>query len=306
MPIHITNFSRRAFLKTSLGAGASLLTFEPLQGDQSPDTPEHVALLADTHIDADPTKVVRGSVMASNLLNVVADVLAQPQQPSLAIIDGDCAFNVGLPADYQTLSSLVTAFPAAQIPLHMALGNHDDRPAFLKQFATDHTDASTVEGKHVSLLKTRHVNWFLTDTLQKVNHVTGEVGAQQRDWLKAALADNRDKPAIVVGHHNPQFNVPENGRVTGLQDTQPLFDLLESFAHVKAYVYGHTHSWNTQQRDSGLHLINLPPVGYVFNETSPIGWVDAAVTADRMQLTLRCIDPGHPDHLTTKTLAWQL
>ena len=304
MPIHLTNSQRRAFLKTSLGAGASLLTFGRTLGEERQDATEHIALLADTHIDADATKVVRGSGMASNLLNVIADVIAQPHPPTQAFIDGDCAFNVGLPADYQTLSSLVAALPKAKIPLHMALGNHDDRTAFLKQFANSNETTEAIDGKHVSLIETRYVNWFLTDTLQKVNNVTGELGTRQLDWLRAALNVDTDKPAIVVGHHNPQFTVPDNGRVTGLQDSQALFQLLESLPHVKAYVFGHTHSWSVKQRDGGLHLINLPPVGYAFNATSPIGWVDAALSATGMQLTLRCIDRNHDQHLERHTIAW--
>ena len=304
MPIHVTSQSRRMFLQTSLGAGVSLLTFGHLHGEYAPNKAQHVALLADTHIAADPNSAARGSVMAANLQTVIADILAQSQLPVFAVIDGDCAYNVGLAEDYQTLASLVTALPAAKIPLHMAMGNHDDRNAFLKQFSDHDEEHAVVAGKHVSVVETKFVNWFLTDTLQKVNNVTGEIGSEQLVWLKAALAARADKPAIVVGHHNPQFTKPDDGRVTGLQDTQPLFDLLESFPHVKAYVYGHTHSWSTQRRDSGLHLINLPPVGYAFNEHSPIGWVDAAVSEDGLTLTLHSIDVNHSEHLKTRTLDW--
>ncbi len=306
MPIHFSSLPRRSFLKTSLGAGASLLTFRSLFAAGTPDETEHVALLADTHIDANATRVVRGSVMAANLLKVAADILAQPQKPVMALIDGDCAFNVGLPEDYQTLTSLVAPFPAADIPLHMTMGNHDDRAAFLKQFpqAGSESDAIAVEGRHISLLETKHANWFLLDTLQKVNNVTGEMGAEQLAWLRKALAGRNEKPAIVVGHHNPQFHVPKDGRITGLKDSQPLFELLESQPHVKAYVYGHTHTWRTETRDSGLHLINLPPIGYAFNETNPIGWVDATLSASGMKLTLHSIDANHPEHMKSTSLPW--
>jgi len=308
VPIHISDLQRRSFLKTSLGAGISLLTFRPACGDETSDGPEHIALLADTHIAADATKSARGSVMASNLLKVVADVLAQPTKPKFALIDGDCAFSAGQPEDYETLTSLVAAFPAANIPLHMTMGNHDDRAAFLGQFPNDKQRAAEssnpVEGRHVSLIETKSANWFLIDTLQKVNHVSGEMGVQQIDWLKQALIARSEKPAIVVGHHNPQFTVPESGRVTGLQDSQEVFEMLESQPHVKAYVFGHTHSWNTTRRESGLHLINLPPIGYAFNETNPIGWIDAKMSSTEMQLTLHSVDPDHPEHLKMRSLTW--
>lgn len=308
MPIHLPSLQRRTFLKTSLGAGVSLLTFNTMSAAETAaeaeGESEHVALIADTHIDADATRVVRGSVMASNLLRVVADILTLKQKPVFALINGDCAFNVGLPADYKTFASLVSGITAANIPLHMAMGNHDDRFAFLAQFDAPETAGAAVEGKHVTLVQTRHANWFVIDTLWQVNNVTGEVGAEQLRWLKSALETNSDKPAIVVGHHNPQF-MPDNGRISGILDSQPLFDILESLSHVKAYVFGHTHNWNMTQRDSGLHLINLPPVGYVFDEKRPAGWVDAEVHGSGLSLTLHSLDVMHPEHMQAQQLSWR-
>ena len=40
-----------------------------------------------------------------------------------------------------------------------------------------------------------------------------------------------------------------------------------------AYIYGHTHNWKVESDTSGIHLINLPPVSYVFREGEPSGWV---------------------------------
>lgn len=305
MPLHLTTLPRRAFLETSLGAGAALLTLNARAADAPAQNVEHVALIADTHVDADPTKVVRGSVMASNLLRVVADILSQPTKPVMSVIDGDCAFNKGLPEDYRTLASLISGFTSANIPLNMTMGNHDDRAVFLAQFQSDDTAATAVEGKHVTLVQTQNANWFLIDTLLEVNKVTGAVGTQQLQWLKTALQAHSDRPAIVVGHHNPQFTVPASGVVTGLQDSEPLFDVLDGLRHVQAYVFGHTHNWNVSTRDSGLHLINLPPVGYVFSEARPLGWVDAEVQTGGLKLTLHSLDAGHPEHLTFRELMWR-
>ena len=77
----------------------------------------------------------RSESAAANSLPKQVD--AQPTQPTFVLIDGDCTFNVGLPKDYQTPVSLVVAFSAANIFLHMTMGNHDDRAAFLKRFPND-------------------------------------------------------------------------------------------------------------------------------------------------------------------------
>jgi hypothetical protein len=59
----------------------------------------------------------------------------------------------------------------------------------------------------------------------------------------------------------------------------------------KAYIYGHTHTWKVEHDDSGLHLVNLPPVAYAFKDGDPSGWVHAMLEPDGMSLALRCIDP---------------
>jgi hypothetical protein len=61
-------------------------------------------------------------------------------------------------------------------------------------------------------------------------------------------------------------------------DTDRLFDLLRPHRHVKAIFYGHSHVWELGRHDR-LQLINLPAVGYNFNDKDPVGWVDARFRA---------------------------
>ena len=62
-------------------------------------------------------------------------------------------------------------------------------------------------------------------------------------------------------------------KMSGNNDTVALFEVIRPRKQVKAYIYGHTHTWKVEQDDSGLHLINLPPVAYIFHEGDPSGWV---------------------------------
>ena len=48
-----------------------------------------------------------------------------------------------------------------------------------------------------------------------------------------------------------------------LCDSAEFMELLASFKHVKAFIFGHSHDWSIKKRGS-LHLVNLPPVAYVF------------------------------------------
>ena len=257
MPLHLTFPDRREFLKSSLGGGIGLLTFraeaEIISDDAEPD---RIALLADTHINADLSTTVYESVMSANLKRVIGDILSQPNKPTMAIIDGDCAHLIGRPDDYKTLSSLVTGFSDAGIPLHMAMGNHDDRAAFLAEFQEHGDDTDAIAGKHVTLIEMRHANWFLLDTLLEVNKVTGEVGDEQRHWLYEALNEHSGKPAIVVGHHNPQFVFRKDVTISGIRDSEAVFDVLENQPHVQAYIFGHSHEWKLTRRKSGLHSVS--------------------------------------------------
>jgi hypothetical protein len=166
-----------------------------------------------------------------------------------------------------------------------------------------------------------HANLFILDTLDKTDAVPGDVGAAQLAWLAKALDDRPDKPAIVIGHHDPMFvwppkepkpaptpdgKPPAEKKPSGLLDTVALFKLIEPRKQVKAYVYGHTHAWGVKRHDSGIHLVNLPPTSYVFVPGPPIGWVYASLRPDGVQLELRSLDTKHAAHGQVVDLKWRL
>ena len=157
-----------------------------------------------------------------------------------------------------------------------------------------------MEDRHTLLLATPNANWFILDSLQKTNSTPGLLGAEQLQWLATALDANPGKPAIVMVHHNP--GIQEN---MGLLDTMSLYEVIRPRRQVKAYIYGHTHTWKITRDESGIHLVNLPPVAYVFRENDPAGWVHARVRKDSIQLELHCIDQKHQSHGEVQDLVWR-
>lgn len=91
----------------------------------------------------------------------------------------------------------------------------------------------------------------------------------------------------------------------GLKDTLALLEVIRPRKQVKAYIFGHTHHWNVEQDSSGIHLINLPPVGYVFREVEPSGWVHAQLEKSAMRLEFHSIDPKHKANGQVLELAWR-
>lgn len=304
MPLHAAAVSRRSFLKYGAATAAGLTILRTGWGAEVQANPNLFALLSDTHVPDAPDVVARGTNMTSNLTQVVREVMALNSRPAAIMINGDCAYLKGLPADYENLARCVAPLGAAGLPLHLTMGNHDDRAPLYAALAAQKPQRPLVDSKHVTIVESPHANWFLLDSLTEVNVVTGEIGAAQRNWLAKALAARSDKPALVMAHHTPQFEPPPEGKVwTGLKDTADFLDLLADHRHVKAFLFGHSHDWSVKER-GGLRLINLPPVAYVFAADRPNGWVRAEVRENGLALELHTIDPAHRQNGERVTLTW--
>ena len=217
-------------------------------------------------------------------------------------MNGDCAVLKGLAEDYATFSTLITPLREAGLPLHLTLGNHDDREVFRTALKDAAPTTPPLASKHVSIVKGARANWFLLDSLNEVNKTPGTLGDEQRAWLAKALDANATKPALVMVHHNPVTPAP--GKVPGLTDTEQLLALLLPRRHVKALFFGHTHTWRFTEKD-GLHLVNLPAVAYPFAATEVTGWVDVKLTEKGAALGLHAHDTQHAAHGKITELTWR-
>jgi 3',5'-cyclic AMP phosphodiesterase CpdA len=307
MPIHLS-VTRRDFLQTTIGAGVLAISGLPSSisaDDQHARDADRWVLCADTHIDANPETIARDVNMFQNLSKTIDEILASESRPSNVLINGDCAYLKGLPGDYETLAPQLQRLTDAGLNVHLTFGNHDDRQPCLQALEKQRKE-SAVDGKQVSVVETAHANFFLLDSLQNVNQVTGEFGAAQREWLSQAIDHYEDKPAILIGHHNLQERPSDfQGTVSGLFDTAEFLELMKTKQQIKAYIFGHTHAWSTTKTDSGVHLINLPPVAYLFDGKNPNGWVEAALGDAGMKLTLHALDKSHPLHASQHDFTWR-
>jgi 3',5'-cyclic-AMP phosphodiesterase len=305
MPIHVPPqcLSRRSFLVATTATTASLAFSSRVLASENSDA-HRFALLSDTHIPSSPDVTARGVNMTANLQGVVAELCELSPRPAAVIINGDCAYLKGLPDDYANLAACVAPLSQSGLDLHLTMGNHDDRGPLYDALADQRPDSPPVRSKHVSVIESPHANLFLLDSLHQVDVVTGELGNEQLAWLAKELDARADKPAVLIAHHNPQFQAPPEGQPWGgMRDTDSFFDLISSRKQVKAFVFGHTHDWSTTRKDA-LHLINLPPVAYVFGEDKPNGWVLATLAADGIELELRTHDTTDRRHGQKVSLAW--
>lgn len=300
MPVTLPALTRRHWIKGSLAAA-----FAPHWAlAEKAASAETWVLFSDTHIATDPKAEARGAVMGDNLTRCANQVLKLASKPFGVLVNGDCTFLDGQASDYSTFIDLVNPLRDAGIAVHCTLGNHDDRKNFTAAM-TSVQDPRPVEGKHVGVFSSATMNWVLLDSLDQVNKTPGLLGDTQLGWLDRTLAALPAKPTVIMAHHNPQIPVPEGQKHTGMQDSDALFTVMARHKKVKAFVYGHTHNWShTRHESTGIHLINLPPVAYVFGQDRPNGWVIARATPEKLEFELRALNPAHDQHGEKVAVMW--
>src|ERR1039458_2678580 len=252
MPIHLPAISRRQFLIRSLTSGAALALSPSLLAAAKRTDPNFWALLSDTHLAADRGLMARGINMTDHFTSVSRELLALPKLPAGVFITGDCAYNSGQTADYRHVTDLLEPIRSAQMPVHLTLGNHDNRERFWEALTAEKAAPRPLADRQVALLPTPRVNWFILDSLEKTLSTPGLLGQEQLDWLAKALDAHTEQPALALIHHNPGIS----GNI-GLKDTEILFKVIRPRKQVKAYIFGHTHAWNRSEEHTEEHLINL-------------------------------------------------
>lgn len=304
MPVILPPTARRDFIKGSFilsGVSITAPSFVSADSKSVRFDPNRIALLADTHISADPKQSYPGTKwpgspveeeehewvnMADSLAQSAREVIAQNPRPVNLIINGDCALGRGTEAEYKEFLRLIEPIRKAGITVHITIGNHDTREKLWKMLPFLKKEQIDV---HADVLELPHVNLILLDSGKR-----GIMGDKQIDWLAKQLDQREQKPALVFVHFNP---VPTHGvrPSRGMKDGKALLNTLIKRKHAKAIIHGHTHDWQHELKEK-IHIIGQPPVSYYFGKGHPHGWVDMRLTKASASLELHCINPEHPQH----------
>jgi len=258
--------SRRQFLHSSFAAAAALSVLGVGRVMATEDREEaHLAFLSDTHIPEDVTNNYRGFFPFKNLQNTIP--LVAENSPEGVIISGDLARLEGKSGDYANLKKLLAPL-AKKTPVYLGLGNHDNRKNFLATFSHSSGKEQKVKDKHVLVVRQGPVRLIILDSLLYTNRVAGLLGKAQRLWLGEYLQNSDDTPTLLVVHHTLDDGDDD------LLDVDRLYAMVKPQRKVKGIIYGHSHHYHYDVID-GLHLINVPAVGYNFSDAEPVGWVEA-------------------------------
>lgn len=293
--------SRKKFLGVASGLVGGLVAGRRTEAaDETPESDDtasnsaRIALLSDTHIPADASNEYRGFRPVDNLKKVVPQVVQS--KPDAAILNGDAARLTGEHNDYVALKALLQ--PAAEeAPIHIGLGNHDDRKNFFQVFDQPTSGESLVSGKHVSTFESAGTRFVVLDSLLYVDKVAGLLGKSQRTWLAKFLAGSDDRPIVFFVHHSLGDGDGD------LLDFQRAFEIMKPYRQVKAIFYGHSHRYHIEQKDH-IFLVNQPAIGYNFADSQPVGWLDAHFTQNSVAMKLNAIGGNVNGDQKTTVLDW--
>lgn len=222
------------------------------------------------------------------LTRVVDEILEMRPLPRRVICFGDIGLSYGLASDYAASKPILQRLLAAGIELHLTMGNHDRRSAFLAQWP-EYGRNQLVPGRFTRVVSLGDADLVLLDTLKGADDraeddmgpVEGTIDDAQLVWLEGFVA--RATRPFFVGSH--QF------RDLYIEGEKPITRAAKS-PFFSGWIYGHDHSWcpDIQVASWGEHLIcptlALPStglwgdIGYVVFRTDADGATASLVQSD--------------------------
>lgn len=248
-------------------------------------------ILSDLHLGP-PGAAVNGLDPAARLAQAVTAIMRDHADADFVLIAGDLA-DRGEVAAYRQLRDLLAPLP---MPVHLTLGNHDDRDAFLSVFGAELDDP---QGRVSGAVDAGGYRILLLDTSEP-GLVGGRLCPGRQDWLAARLDEARDRPVIIVQHHhaNPLF-LPVDAIM--LEEPDRYRAILSRHSDIRHVIAGHVHLPSTalwhglpMTTLAGSHYSvspHLPGVpGRQQQHEGPAQMV--AVLADADGVTLHFVDHG--------------
>jgi Icc protein len=225
-----------------------------------------IAQVTDIHLGFEPDNPAEFN--RRRLDQVLHRLVTMAPRPDLLLLTGDLA-DRGDAASYRRLRNALSVCP---FPIHAIPGNHDDRATFIAEFP----EAGTADGFVQYEAEAGALRLLFIDTNEAGRHA-GAFCTVRAHWLKARLAEQTDRPTVIVMHHPPVE--------TGIEwmNTHPdepwvarFRDALGGAPHVVGILCGHIH------------------------RAVSVGWEGQTVsicrsTAPQVALDLRPIDPDVPD-----------
>lgn len=218
-----------------------------------------IVQLTDTHIVANARLCLNEIDTSSFLRAAVETVRTLTVRPDAVLITGDLV-NEGRVNQYEHLKVLLAPLVAAQIPLYLMPGNHDNREAMREVFPDHHelgTGASCDFVVDIGALRLIGL-----DTLVD-NEAGGDLSERQLAWLEQTLQKKPNRPTVIAMHHPPFATGIGHMDEQGLAaDARAAMErIVSAHPQVERVTCGHLHR-NISRRWAGTIAATIPSVAH--------------------------------------------
>ena len=194
-----------------------------------------IGQITDLHIKANG-KLSYGVVdCAAMFARCVEHVVGLKQRPDLLVLTGDLV-DFGRPEEYAALRSLLAPLP---MPCFLIPGNHDERQALRDAFP-EHAYLRQWGTFVQYAIEDWPVRIVALDTV--IPGASGGMLCDERvDWLAAKLAEQPDRPTVIIMHHPPFATGIGHMDDIGLDGAEALAGVIARHPNVERVLCGHLH-----------------------------------------------------------------
>lgn len=188
--------------------------------------------LTDPHL-MPPGRLLYGIDPAERLRAAVSDIDTRVNDAAFVIITGDLVHRAD-PAAYGLLREVLGDLT---IPVHLGIGNHDDRAAFRSAFPDTPADS---DGFVQFAFTQSGFGFAMLDTVD-AGESSGFLCANRLAWLRDTLRSFGDTPAVLFLHHSPvALGIPDLDDI-GLRNAADFREIIENAGNVRHVFFGHVH-----------------------------------------------------------------
>jgi len=203
-----------------------------------------VLQLTDTHLYAEPSGTLLGVNTLDSFRQVVDRFVTHHWPLDLLLATGDLVHDASA-TGYAKMRAMLERF---EVPVFCLPGNHDDPTAMQAHLPGGRVRTDTV---------CDHGAWrfVMLDSVipgeEGGRLAPGELGA-----LRAAL-EQTDRHTLVCMHHQPVAVGSTWIDSMAIDNPDPLFEIIDDFAHVRGILWGHVHQTFEGDRN-GVRLMASP------------------------------------------------
>jgi 3',5'-cyclic AMP phosphodiesterase CpdA len=194
-----------------------------------------IAQISDLHLR--PEGMLYADLVPSNAMAVraVDHLNGLRPRPDLVMVTGDIA-DKGAADEYRLGRRILDRI---EIPWIVIPGNHDERQAFRRAFA-DHSYLPAGDGPLNYGFDAHPMRIVALDSTVPGKH-HGAIDARSLAWLDQTLAQDGERPTLVIMHHHPFVSgIPylDEYRHFGASEIEPV---IRAHANVERVLCGHVH-----------------------------------------------------------------